>query len=413
MCRHPRYIAVPVRMLRNRSITHHVYVGCGNCDQCYKERQNGYMIRNFFESLRTFQKGGFVFLDTLTYNDEHLSHFYLASDVPPTDVPNVLFVDKSSQGHYIYRINTYKYDDVRSFWNRLRKFINRKLGLDCRHSLRYMSVPELGKNHLRPHYHLTFYSTVPGLSVDMLKRAINHVWRGIDFNALQPSDGCNFVCASDVDIGATNPYDMTLYNQIVDITNMAHIRYSTKYVLKNTYVVNQLLKLFHCKYVQELPKELREYIRCSRNFGYFDDVDCRDELYYKYRLSNYVDVLNDKVLLPYTGVDQFQLQGDKVAYPYPQFYNRKFYYDTVKMRDGTYCQLPNGHYFLEYLSREKQRLQQTKNSLWKDIQIITNYFPFLRNELDSVNLDNLAWYRLYKFGRVVHVSGLSKQDCQD
>lgn len=99
-------------------------VPCGNCDECFKARQQMWWIRLKHE-LKSATTAHFI---TLTYNDEHLRR----SD------NNLLTCDKADLQHY---------------FKRLRK---REAGNTA---IKYYACSEYGEHTQRPHYHAIIFNT--------------------------------------------------------------------------------------------------------------------------------------------------------------------------------------------------------------------------------------------------------------
>ena len=126
MCLKPVHIRIKRTTIANGSPLY-VDVPCGHCYQCRQRKQGDYFTRSYFETLYTFQKGGYVLMDTLTYAPEHLPH---VSDFVK-DVPKE------------YDFPTFNSDNVRLFLAALRSRLKRD-GFNIGGSLRYFLASEYG-----------------------------------------------------------------------------------------------------------------------------------------------------------------------------------------------------------------------------------------------------------------------------
>ena len=111
-------------------------VPCGKCSECKKQKSNEYTLRSYFEYKDTITKGGFVYFDTLTYNDQYL----------PKD----------------YGISHFRRADIILFLKELRVYLSRA-GYEVKDNIKYFITSEYGGITHRPHYHVLFFITVPDL----------------------------------------------------------------------------------------------------------------------------------------------------------------------------------------------------------------------------------------------------------
>lgn len=420
MCINPRYIPIRTRFVRRYMYYHHSWCDCNNCPDCFRKRRNHYMIRNHFETLATFQRGGYVFLDTLTYRDSHIDHVFKWSKWHPRVMPNLLPTGQTRYNselkctEYEYRVNLFNYDHIKKFWKNLRKTIERKCNIssdDVKGNVRYFAVPEFGHVNGRPHWHLAVYCSVPNLPNYLLKQCINYAWRGIpvgsDFYSLDWSsmseshkDWYNFAENSDDDLGATDLYDRVDYNTITDIKACKHIRYVTKYVLKDSVVDEQLLRLYDCKFRSQLPPELNQKVRCSIGFGCFERCSDSSEFPKNLRLSTYYDEDREKILLPYDSSEG--QQHSKVGfdeYPLITYYIRRKYYQLVKLSDGSYVSQPNALFVDWKLKHQIQNLISLNNQNHLIFALIEQNCPSDYEQIEKImedySMDELSIFMLY------------------
>lgn len=134
---------------------------CGKCPECLDVKQRGWRLRCFWQAKHTFAHDGFVFFETLTYNNRHL--------------PKYKGLDSFSPAH------------VRNFFKRLRSVLEAagyntgETINDKRVSyLSYLLTCEYGSSELgthRPHYHIMFFNTIKGLNPRTFKKYINKCWK--------------------------------------------------------------------------------------------------------------------------------------------------------------------------------------------------------------------------------------------
>ena len=151
-------------------------VPCGKCAECLERRKNDWYFRTYYEAKSTFDNGGYVYFDTLTYASEHLPHIndYLKEEYQFPESENV---------------SCFNLEHYRLFFVRLRRYLTYH-GFDVAHNLKYFLTSEYGDDDRythRPHYHVLFFVTDPSLEPLDLSRAVNACWQmgrtdGIDWH---------------------------------------------------------------------------------------------------------------------------------------------------------------------------------------------------------------------------------------
>lgn len=157
-----------------------LYVPCGKCAECRQKRSSSYLVRSYYEALRCFEdqnNKGWLLFDTLTYR--------------PVDVPYIH--DHENKVNWLryrsYDGFAFHRDHITKFFKLLRTRLSRA-GFDVNDKLRYFLTSEFGNDSeyiddrgmrrhgtRRPHYHVLFYSNVPGLTYDVLSRYISKCWK--------------------------------------------------------------------------------------------------------------------------------------------------------------------------------------------------------------------------------------------
>lgn len=440
MCFNRKYLPIKSRFVRRYWQFHHVWTNCGHCPECNRARRNQYMIRNFFESLATFQKGGYIFLDTLTFNDYAQNSVSLPTF--KTESRKFPYIETGYGSQNVVTVPCFDYESIQSFWKNLRRslcrYLYKKHGIsgsspDAKvyddyvyDNLRYFCVPEYGKQNYRPHYHLCLYCTIPEIDNKTLKRHINLNWRGIPFTSEQPDgdehSGNNFDIYTHYhqykskyykpkngkkiyfDNGATDPWRLVDHNTITDITAHKHIRYITKYVLKDSKAISEYIDLLGLDYPSQLPKELKTRIRASLNFGAFSRVNQSEDLPKNLRFSTYYDENTQTIMLPYnasTGGKHHSLTDN---YPLTTYHFRKLYYKLYRLPDKTYVSLPNDEFGKMYRDTIAQRYKTTLNKYNLHLGLLrksnpTDYYRVLQL-MSGYDVDNLVCYCLFENNKV-------------
>lgn len=140
MCYNPIDIVNPSKYVnihyKDRYI---IQVPCGKCAACRTAKSNEWSYRLYHHALDTFNDGGFVLFDTLTYDNQHLPH-----------ISDYFNVDKSVD------YPCFSSSDLRKFVAALRQRCKRKFASN----FSYFIASEYGtsERHLhRPHYHVLFF----------------------------------------------------------------------------------------------------------------------------------------------------------------------------------------------------------------------------------------------------------------
>lgn len=191
-------------------------VPCNQCAECLAAKQNEYYFRSYYQSIETWDKGGYCLFDTLTYDDEHVPHindFIEDSDLKLFDWKLIGFdelwkhdevyinlegkwtlLDKSelsddedySKAEFFVKdydgpinFTCFNYVDVRLFLVNLRRNLGYH-GFDVKNKLKYFLCSEYGVDPRythRPHYHVMFYVTDPSLDPITLSTYIDKCWQ--------------------------------------------------------------------------------------------------------------------------------------------------------------------------------------------------------------------------------------------
>lgn len=416
MCVNPIYAPVKYRALTGAIQQEYMTYNCGNCVECSTQRKRDYTIRNYAETCYTLSDGGFVLVDTLTYNNYHVPYI----DV---EVPENAKFSSSERSHLNYlsngklRVYCFRYADVSKFFKRLRfylcNFLREKHGFNHTQPegkyldkqvyghLRYMCVGELGKIHGRVHYHLSLYCSVPEVTPATLKRLLDKSWRHLN-KSTRYSNSNRFKVYNLMDYGATESNCRVDYNTIKSPSETAHIKYITKYVLKDSAYERLLCKIFQVERSSLLPSELKCSVKLSIGFG-SQLVDDYKQLFEKFSDTLKVDLDNELVYIPYSLEDGRNIVGNKAAFPLPQYAKNKLYKYTVRLSDGTYAQRTNSYGL-------KKKIENYNKSMCRLTEQITQHIASLSasRQLEwrtllgtEYSITDVAQYRLLFFGKSV------------
>lgn len=306
---------MPVRLVNPKKnlslyggVPYHIEVGCGKCAECQKQMQSEWYFRAYYESKWTFDNGGYVYFDTLTYAPKDLP---MMSDIIPQLKGRL--IDNSCFNHEHYRL----------FFVNLRRQLEYH-GFDVKNKLKYFLTSEYGVDDRythRPHYHVLFYIKDDSISPLKLSEFIAKCWKYGRTDGL-PYKGAKYVLDHTFGRG---------YNS--DEVHMQTIcNYVAKYVTKDNKFqkvidsrINAVVQNFYggvlSEYEEEkmkkLKKEMNQFHRQSHGFG---------EMFFMY---------NDMDQVYKTGMIVMPDKNSIVKHiPLPGYYSRKIFYDLVKDFEG-------------------------------------------------------------------------------
>ena len=260
MCLNPRLIKNKSRFHKRDlwnsymldTSSQYIYVNCGVCPQCVRNKQNYLMQRLILESVDNH-----IYFFTLTYNNEHLPHF----SFPDLDI-EFDFVD---------------YKDFQRTFDRLRKQDNFL-------PTKYLIVSEYGGKKHRPHLHGFFL--VPKSALKSRIAVLNY--EKVLFDMLKEHWSVNvgtrkcpkfeplFTYAYDPRTGKRN-YDLHYVDPYKSKNGEADVGfYVSKYVLKFDEYVDKFSKLIYARFqnsdypediMYSVLKMFKPFIHYSHGFG--------------------------------------------------------------------------------------------------------------------------------------------------
>lgn len=295
---------------------YYLEVPCGQCAECLAARRTDIYFRTYYECLNTWNHDGYVYFDSLTYNNENLPH---VSD----------YCSEISKGSSL-DFSCFRKSDFRLFMVRLRRQLDYH-GFNSKNNLKYFVASEYGsddeyvdlygrkrKGTERPHYHVLFFVNDPSLDPLVFSEYVHDCWqKGV-------TDGIPCKTAAYVLRHTFGPR----YNS--DLVHMqATCNYVAKYCLKNSKFDEKLdLRMRQIyssadfdsylgrKRYRNLVSEMRPYTRWSNGFGEYGlEYNTPDNIY-----SGIMEMPDDKKIHRYA--------------PLSGYLVRKKYYETAYNSKG-------------------------------------------------------------------------------
>ncbi|UPW41342.1 replication initiator protein [Sigmofec virus UA08Rod_4043] len=358
---------------------------------CQRQKQCGYYVRNYYEYLDCTSKGGAVFFMTFTYNNKALHYLF---GHPVIDNRDMLWFLRDSG---------------------FRKFLSRRYHND----LKYFLTSEMGEGKGKrgigrnPHFHVIFYlypkKGYPVVDARNFLHLCRYYWCGPDYKRLKYKD---------YRFGTVEPGKNRglLYSP-------AAINYVSKYVIKDTTVINHraslirsclntirrrlylsytVQKIIFCRingmlynpdssyhYMPKMtPAEYLVWLNSHPDaLAVFESLvhRCYDTVWKKdinsrYRnkvlLSNGLGASALKDIDPFNPVVNIPCSSSVSGFksvPIPLYYYRKIYYDVVKNSDGNYMYVTN----LKYVDYHASRFSDTFS---RDVDTFKCNILLLRND---------------------------------
>lgn len=352
MCLKPITLRTPSKYINlHGGQLYTMQVPCGQCAECKKLLQTEYRFRAYYQVLDTFNQGGYVYFDTLTYAPEHLPH-----------VSEFLHDVKDTKDDY----SCFRLDDYRKFFVRLRRTLKYH-GFNPADNLKYFLTSEYGTSDEgthRPHYHILFFVTDSTLDPFVLSHLVNKCWQlgrtdGIDWKSR------NYVEDHIFRLGCDQPHLLNVCN------------YVAKYVTKDSSfekVVNKRIDkcLSRVKDESDLKSTKRQlknlmcqFHRQSQGFGEYGLV------------CNSIDDIMETGMLKMPSTDEVVVHT-----PLSPYFKRKLFYDLVNINGKREWQLNDlGAQFLA--KRKIKSVEYMANALEDWFTNISNFV-----DQDSEPLDD-------------------------
>lgn len=315
MCLFPLSIRNPTKVIHTGGgQLLRMQVPCGHCAECLQAKRNEWYIRCHYEIKRTHSLGGYVYFDTLTYNDDNLpklSHFI--------DIEKYGLTDFSCFNHAHFK----------AFLKRLRRKIDYHFGIK-KDAFRYFLTTEYGENNIythRPHIHILFYvyAPIPALT---FSQYVADCWQ------YGRTDGFPFKPASYV---MKHVYEKNSEFKATESVAM----YVSKYITKQSGFVKTLnsrlvtlrekLTYYDIRKKPHLTDESKELLKTLKR-----NIDMFHRQSQGFGLSYLDELTPDKLM--FLDEDKVVLEDSKKivrTYPLPMYYKRKLYYTLKKHADKT------------------------------------------------------------------------------
>lgn len=329
---------------------------CGKCAECKQQMKNEYYYRAKAQYDATIAKNGFVYWDTLTYNQKNV----------PVYEPDKGLVrgleNKTDKGMF-----TFDRRDYVKFMKRLRINLARA-GYEIKDNLKYFFVSEYGGLTHRPHYHFVFYITIPEMTASIMNEFVVKSWQlGI------------------------NDIEKTPEQKVIN--GFGAINYVSKYVVKDDEYLKVIDK--YCKKYgidEDDYKLLKPFHRQSVGFG--EDIINQND--YQFLFETGKMILTDQ-----TGYHEVTI---------PMYIKRKLWYKLVKNADGTLRWILNKEGQKQFKASAQLKVQKMADrfeSLYNSIDTfvddksIIDIKTEIEDRMENRSFYDLAVYSYFYKGKVV------------
>lgn len=333
-------------------------VACGHCPECRDAKKNEYVLRGWYEYVDCIRKGGFAYLETLTYNQRSLD-------------------TRTFEG-----IAHFSKDDIRQFFNKLYRY--------CKNvcSFRYQIVSEYGGSYHRPHYHVLFFifPFQPYLKesfVYIFQKFVRKSWTEFSHYKYNPVTNVNKAIMRPLGfIDKTK----TLVSRIID--RLDGIMYVAKYITKDQ------------DYLEVQEQKFQQVVDNLRSYGdlpnYLKDVDDIDEFLKEKRKlmqpfhlesqgygSLLTQILQDQVDRVKENPVLFDANLGLKEHKIPLYYLRKLFFDLVPSGKfstvtGKPCMMwiPKGKLGIDFkVSQMHKRIDKNVDNYYALMSAATQYLP--------------------------------------
>ena len=383
---------------------YHIGYKCGHCAECVREKRNEWLLRSYFESMDTIEKGGYILFETLTYDDLYIptiSRFF-----PQIEEDFTCF----------------SYDDVRKFTNNLWTAINRLPRMedyDVKQNVKFFLVSEYGheniyidekgrtrKGTMRPHYHCLFYVKDRRLHPGALVRLIYHLWRRGETD--NHCNGMSYCMAKNV-IG--KGYTKDKVKNVIAVSN-----YVSKYITKQADYMEKVEQRIDSS-IEGLVAWKRRFIYSEENVSELGNIDFQEYYNMRKEVVRYISPFHrqsrgfgecalDKPEVFNEILEKLQItipdtKFVKKVYNVPLYYMRKLFYTTITDDEGNY------HWVLNNLGKEHYS-QICDKKVFYNTRRYNDWYLNIKGDLkelvdqllDGRTFEDLSKYIVYYRGRV-------------
>lgn len=324
-------------------------VPCGHCAECFHSKTMEWLVRLEYEFKETFDRGGVVLFDTLTYNNYHL----------PT-IGKMLLVNDVDLPSYVEDMSCFNYYDIRYFLVRFRTNLSRKGYNDVRNNMSYYIVSEYGMSPgstYRPHYHLLLFIKTNVSDIDLINVSdiINTSW------SLGRTDG----------VSVNGPYKFMKEKVLRKGTVTGALsNYLAGYVVKDITFGEQFQKRYailkHCidnDLLDEVVSYIKPFHRQSQKFGL------------------YALIVNDINRMLYTNC----VSSGTVTSVLPTYYVRHLLQYRVRFTDGTYHWYYHDNSYVRTYFENKENNKFYASTLYYNNILINSDNEFITKVSDYLN----------------------------
>lgn len=325
MCLNPRQIINPKKRIRKSGGENYIInVPCGVCAECVESKRKEACMRTYYEWQDTIKSNGFVYFETLTYNNDEIPKLSdYCNKIERDSKDDMTCFDKKHIQSYLSKLRTYIKRNNNEVKGNIKYFITSEYGstndyVDNKGKVR--------KGTKRPHYHILFFIKldIDPKSFVMLS---NKIWgKGrTDYN--------------------TNKWKKHIFNRdnSTEIAKVAISKYVSKYISKDYYYMNNINdrikkiednNLLNEEEINKLKKQVKLFKSWSTKFG----ISGITEDINKECIENFTIRIPDK---------------DKVwdTMKLPMYYRRKMHYDCIKV-GNKYKWIMKDEYIQKYVERE-------------------------------------------------------------
>lgn len=372
----------------------YIYVPCGNCKECQQQKQNDLEFRAYHEFLLTQSLGGFTLFTTFTYNNWSIPRY---------------------DGFDFFRKK-----DMSDFLKRLKSQLERDK-FDVYGHLKYIITSEYGHKLFRPHMHLLFFVTIPGITAEVFDQYLRRCWKKEVF------EGSDFKKS----IGYQDRRNV----QQRTVNSIYGLRYVIKYLAKDSNVKECLLNHMESSFVFALDNMLKDAGTSIKKASLAEIASVYHSYKAGYPAMENLQLFNFSLISHGLGesfldtVDYADLFGLQVIkdkrmkkeklYTLPSYYIRKVFYNydktskryvpNDKYKDWmNYQSIKKGEYYFTFECRIQHFINESSSTLSDyllsrgiDCSSI-GVMEFFKHKLGSRSFSHFARYAAFLHGKNIH-----------
>lgn len=360
MCLRPVEITPKYREINPNGFLFKVPCKCNKCVECVDEKNQDFATRFYFDADYTMKQGGYVYLDTLTYNDTNLPKHYKIAHFNNEDVKRFKRNMEKEIVEYILKYHNRNksadnYNEAKALY---------------RKDFKILLVSEYGGDFHRPHYHLAIFNRIPEVNCVMVEYAVMHSWinsKGKRLGGVEARPCVEKVVKNAV---ATAKYLSKYLTKHDDYYES--LRDRRKELVEKFGKDSKLVKKFDKLYETEFKPKTHPY----QGFG------SKLENYYK------VDdlLVSNKVTIP----DSFMVAKEVKV---PAYTVRRLFKDRIRREDGTYKEVWNNNGIKFIHTHESLKFEGLKRFYKTIIDNIETYSKYIRYNDDIKDSDVAKYYK--------------------